>query len=51
MNWERIDEYTERAKTHKGWLVRVLTHLDNGNFEGVYVTMTFVPDPMHSWAL
>ena len=48
MNWELIDEYTQRAKVHKGWLVRVMTRLDNNE---VHISIAFVPDSMHGWTL
>lgn len=41
MNWEKIDDNYERAKVHKGWLVR---HIQDGH-------MAFVPDQLHAWSL
>lgn len=46
MNWEKIDECTERARVHKGWLVRHWS--DDG---GTRMAICFVPDPMHGWKL
>jgi hypothetical protein len=46
LDWEKIDEYTERAKTHKGWLVRIFTNEDEN-----YVSVVFVPDPMWAWQI
>lgn len=58
MNWERIDDYTERAKVHKGWLVKVsqdvLTDVADGRRDVGYewrIAICFVPDPMHGWTL
>lgn len=50
MEWEKIDEYTARAKVHKGWLVRVLTEVTN-EFIETQVSICFVPDPLHAWTL
>ena len=59
MNWERIDDYTERAKVHKGWLVKVSQDVFHEGSEGTGVgyghdwriAICFVPDPMHGWTL
>ena len=56
MNWERIDNWHQRAKVHGGWLVKTfenVSHLDDqrGICDGYdyRVAMTFVPDPLHVW--
>jgi len=48
MEWETIDERTERARVHKGWLVKVY---DDCEDERGFVSIAFVPDPMFAWAL
>ena len=40
--WEALDAQTLRAKTVGGWIIRY--HSRAGT-----VSMTFVPDPKHSW--
>jgi len=50
MNWEKIDDYTRRAKVYKGWMVMVMTIVDNKPDECL-VSMCFVPDPMYAWTI
>jgi hypothetical protein len=45
MKWEKIDDYSYRAKAYKGWLVKCYEHGSD------VVTLAFVPDAMHAWAL
>ena len=55
MNWEQIDDMTQRAKVHGGWLVKSYEHVYHPGHEGDLtghdwrVAMAFVPDPMYSW--
>lgn len=49
MKWEEIDNYTFRAKIHKGWLVKSYEYTEPG--ARPIVSMCFVPDPMHGWTL
>jgi len=53
MNWEKIDDYTKRARIKGGWLVKhesIIINNDTG-VDHVSVMMAFVPDPMHGWTL
>lgn len=43
MQWERMDNDTERLKVPGGWLVRWRG--------GRGVSLTYVPDPGHTWRL
>lgn len=58
MNWESIDEYTERAKVFGGWLVKVSEPVYHTNTDGQgssgdgwdwRIALTFVPDNTHQW--
>ena len=52
MNWEKIDDYTIRAKIKGGWLVKSYEFMPPGNErETPSASMCFVPDPMHGWKL
>ena len=59
MEWERIDDYTERSKVFEGWLVKAHADVyhnfndDRGMACGwdFRVTMCFVPDENHEWEL
>ncbi len=57
MRWDFIENDLERAAIFGGWLVRSsspVTHdTDNGMQDGWdwRVAITFVPDPVHQWAL
>lgn len=55
--FEQIDNYHQRAKVPGGWLVKayedVMHNHEQGNQNGLdwRVSMTFVPDPEHSWLI
>ena len=58
MEWEQIDDYHKRAKIKGGWLVKayediltVLPDLPPELNREWRISMCFVPDPMHAWAL
>lgn len=55
LEWEDIDDFHQRAKVPGGWLVKVhesvfhLTDMQQGEGWDWRVSMTFLPDPTHSW--
>lgn len=59
MKWEQVDNFTMRAKIHKGWLVKHYEEVNHfasaadGDIIGNWVgfSICYVPDPMHSWTL
>lgn len=60
MEWEKIDDYHQRAKVIGRWLVKatedvwISIHDVEQRPESGYawqVSMCFVPDPLHEWEL
>lgn len=50
--WEKLAEYTRRAKVYGGWLVHVWTPVDNDSLgDVVSEAMVFIPDPKHEWVI
>jgi hypothetical protein len=49
LKWERIDNYTDRAKVFGGWLVR--SYSERATFQPVPIAMCFVPDEHHVWGV
>lgn len=55
MEWEEIDEQTDRAKVPGGWFVKFYDHqivAERGGdlrTEAVPLSVVFYPDPGHSW--
>lgn len=47
MNWEIIDQHSQRARVKGGWLVWCRVELEGEKF----ASMAFVPDPMHGWSI
>ena len=58
-NFEKIDDYHQRAKVHGGWLVKAfedVAHMEDGYRPSITgfdfrIAMAFVPDPDHSWTI
>lgn len=58
MNWEQIDNYTQRAKVFGGWIVKslvdVVHNLPDRGMQGGYdcrESICFVPDKNYEWVL
>ncbi len=58
MTWEEIEAGLERAAIFGGWLVRSTTSVSHCMVDGGVQdgwdwreSITFVPDPVHQWAL
>ena len=56
MEWEKIDNYHQRAKIFGGWIVKVyedaLHYRQDYGFVGVgdfRIAICFVPDPEYKW--
>ena len=56
--WEQLDEWTNRAKVHGGWIVRTSTpvaHVNRdmycGQREDYRISTVFVPDLNHDWVV
>ena len=60
MDWEQIEDYTQRARVHGGWLVKVFedAHIrmsvDQLVAQSGYewrIALAFVPDPNYEWKI
>jgi len=60
MEYEKIDDWTERAKVFGGWIVKVCEPVYHTNTDGCgssgdgwdwRIAITFVPDTKHEWTL
>jgi hypothetical protein len=58
MTWEKINNYTTRAKVYGGWLVKIVEDVYQYNSDRGWTSgndwrpaLAFVPDPKHVWDL
>jgi hypothetical protein len=56
MEWETIDNYTQRAQVLGGWIVKVVEdvfhHTEDRGFQSGWdyrIAVVFVPDVLHMW--
>lgn len=55
--WEKIDNYTHRAKVFRGWLVTTREDVSHDTHNGMQsgwdfrISTVFVPDIYHQWKL
>ena len=55
--WEKIDDYTQRARVLGGWLVKTFEDVAHKTDDGMNdgwdwrVAMAFVPDPNYDWKI
>lgn len=56
MDWERIDNYHQRAKVPGGWVLKAYEDVSHWNpNQGLVqgydyrISMCFIPDPDHTW--
>ena len=54
--WEQLDEWTNRAKVHGGWIVQSFTPVAHANKQTYIgekkdyrIATVFVPDTNHDW--
>jgi hypothetical protein len=58
MNWEQVDNYTQRAKVVGGWIVKVsedvIHYTEYNGLQSGWdwrIAICFVPDQNYSWKL